>query len=72
MDRVMNAVMAPSRHRLIIDTTPEIHLAVKLAATRDDLSISEFVNSIFRKHLADEIKIARQFTDKGKKKHADD
>jgi hypothetical protein len=49
------------RIRLIIDTEEEVRLAIQLAATRAGMSKSEFVNSLLRKALANEIKDARKY-----------
>lgn len=57
-------LMTPTRVRMIIDTDEEIRLAVRLAATKTDRSISELVNSILRKALADEIRDARKYLPK--------
>lgn len=61
----MNAVMA-ERIRLIIDTDEEIRLAVKLAATKADLTTSELVNQILRARLAEEIRDAKKYLPKKK------
>jgi hypothetical protein len=61
----MNALMA--RIRLIIDTDEEVRLAVKLAATKGDMSTSELVNNILRKALAGEIQDARKYLPRKKK-----
>jgi hypothetical protein len=62
----MNAVMA-ERIRLIIDTEEEVRLAVRLAATKADVSPSQLVNDILRKALAAEIQDARKYLPRKKK-----
>lgn len=62
----MNVVMA-ERIRMIIDTEEEIRLAVRLAATKANISVSELVNTILRDQLADEIKDARKYIPKEKR-----
>lgn len=62
----MNVRMA-ERTRLIIDTDEEIRLAVKLAANRAGVGLSELVNSILRKTLAAEIEDAKKYIPKKKK-----
>lgn len=57
---VLNEVMA-ERIRVIIDTDEEIRLAIRLAATKADVTTSELVNSILRKALASEIEDARKY-----------
>jgi hypothetical protein len=49
------------RIRMIIDTEEEIRLAVKLAATKAGMKVSDFVNAILREHLGPEIKDARKY-----------
>lgn len=56
----MNSVMA-ERIRIIIDTDEEVRLAVNLAATKADISISELINGILRQHLTKEIEIAKNY-----------
>lgn len=60
----MFTTMAATRPRMIIDTSEDIRLAVKLAAGKEDVSISELINRILRKELANEIKIAREYSPK--------
>ena len=68
---VMNAAMT-ERIRLIIDTEEEIRLAVRLAATKADISPSQLVNALLRKSLAAEIEDAKKYLPrKGKKKSPD-
>jgi hypothetical protein len=55
------------RIRLIIDTEEEIRLAVRLAATKADVSPSELVNGILRKVLAAEIQDAKRYLPRRKK-----
>jgi hypothetical protein len=62
----MLATMA-ERIRIIIDADEEVRLAVKLAATKRDISISELVCGLVRDHLADEIKDARKYVPRKKK-----
>ena len=59
------------RIRIIIDTEEEIRLAVRLAATRADLTASELINNILRKALIAEIEDARKYTSKKKKEKGD-
>jgi hypothetical protein len=56
----MSVCMA-TRIRLIIDTTEEIRLAVRLAATKANKSPSEIVNDLIRRTMAGEIKDARRY-----------
>ncbi len=62
----MNTLMT-TRIRLIIDTEEEIRLAVRLAATKADVSPSELINSLLKKHLAVEIEDAKRYLPKKKK-----
>ncbi len=62
----MVAAMA-ERIRIIIDTDEEVRLAVRLAATKADVSTSELVSTILRKALASEIEDARKYLPKKKK-----
>jgi hypothetical protein len=63
----MIAVMA-DRTRMIIDTTEEIRIAVRFAATKADKTTSAVVNEILRKALAAELKDARRYVpDRGEK-----
>lgn len=59
----MSVLMAEriERIRLIIDTDEDVRLAVRLAATKADVSPSEFVNGILRKALAAELRDARKY-----------
>lgn len=66
----MNAAMA-ERTRMIIDTDEEIRLAVKLAATKADLGVSEFVNSLLRKALGPEIEDAKRYLPRKKKERGE-
>lgn len=54
------------RIRMIIDTEEDIRLAVRLAATKLDISVSELVNKILRKALGGEIEDARKYLPKKK------
>jgi hypothetical protein len=56
------------RIRLIIDTDEEVRLAIRLAATKANMSTSELVNSVLRKALASEIEDAKKYTPKPRKK----
>jgi hypothetical protein len=62
----MLGLMAAKRIRLIIDTTEEIRLGVRLAAMRGDKSPSQVINEILEKHLAEEITDAKKYTHKKK------
>jgi len=66
----MNTIMA-ERIRLIIDTDEEIRLAVRLAATKADVSPSELVNGILKKALAGEIQDARKYLPRKARKEAE-
>jgi hypothetical protein len=66
----MNNVMA-ERIRIIIDTEEEVRLAVRLAATKADLTASQLINGILRRALAGEIADAKKYLPK-KKGSADD
>lgn len=57
-----------SRTRMIIDTEEEVRLAVKLAATKAGQGISEFVNSLLKKELPEEIKDAKKYVHQIKEK----
>jgi hypothetical protein len=54
------------RIRLIIDTTEELRLAVKLAAIRAGKGTSELVNEILTKALKDELKDAAKYARRDK------
>lgn len=54
------------RIRIIIDTEEEVRLAVRLAATKADLTASQLVNGILRKALASEIADAKKYLPKKK------
>jgi hypothetical protein len=49
------------RIRVIIDTEEEVRLALRLAATKAGMGVSDFVNMILRRELAAEIKDARKY-----------
>ncbi len=49
------------RIRIIIDADEEVKLAVKLAATKQDVSVSEIVCALIRKHLPLEIQDAKKY-----------
>lgn len=49
------------RIRVIIDTEEEVRLAIRLAASKRNMTASELVNSILRKALAEEIKDAKKY-----------
>lgn len=68
MADVMNIVMA-DRIRIIIDTDEEVRLAVHMAATKADVSISELITSILRQHLAKEMAIAKEYVPSKKPKN---
>lgn len=59
----MLASMA-NRTRLILDLPEDVRLAVRLAATRAEQGISEFVVNILRRELAAEIKDAAKYVPK--------
>ena len=59
-------VSMAERIRIIIDTDEEVRLAIRLAATKADKSVSELVGDILRRELADEIKDARKYLPKKK------
>lgn len=61
----MNAVMT-ERIRLIIDTDEDVRLAVKLAASKADLSVSDLINKVLRERFAEEIRDARKYIPKKK------
>lgn len=61
----MNSIMA-ERIRIIIDTEEVIRLAVRLAATKADLTASQLINGILRKALAGEIADAKKYLPKKK------
>lgn len=61
----MNTDMA-ERIRIIIDTDEEVRLAVRLAATKADLTTSQLVNKILRESLAAEIQDAKKYLPKKK------
>ena len=67
----MNAVMA-ERIRLIIDTDEETRLAVRLAATKADVSVSELVTALLRKALPSELEDARKYTPRKQRKAKSD
>jgi hypothetical protein len=54
------------RIRMIIDTDEEVRLAVRLAATKADIGISELVTEILRKALPLEISDAKRYLPKKK------
>ncbi len=56
------SVLMAERIRMIIDTDEEIRLAVKLAATKEGMGVSEFVNKLFRERLVNEIRDAKKYT----------
>ena len=64
----MDAISS-DRVRLIIDTDEEVRLAVRLAATRQGVSISDAVNEILRKALGKEIEDAKKYTPKPQRKN---
>jgi hypothetical protein len=64
----MNALMT-ERIRIIIDTEEDVRLAVRLAATKAGVGVSELINDILRRELADEIKDARKYVPKKKPDH---
>jgi hypothetical protein len=55
------------RIRIIIDADEEVRLAVKLAATKQDVSISELVCNLVRAHLGAEIQDAKKYLPRRKK-----
>ncbi len=55
------------RIRIIIDTEEEVRLAVRLAATKADLTTSQLINGILRKALGAEIEDAKKYLPKKKK-----
>jgi plasmid stability protein len=61
--------ISSDRVRLIIDTDEEVRLAVRLAATRQGVSISDAVNEILRKALGKEIEDAKKYTPKPQRKN---
>jgi hypothetical protein len=61
-------VTMAERIRIIIDADDEVRLAVKLAATKRDVSISEFVCGLIRQNCPDEITDARKYLPKKPKK----
>lgn len=60
------------RIRLIIDTDEELRLAVRLAATKADVSPSQLINELIRKHLAAEITDAKKYLPKKKREQPHD
>jgi len=66
----MIATMA-ERIRLILDVPEEVRLAVRLAATKADVTPSELVTSILQKTLASEIEDAKKYLPKKKKPGTD-
>jgi len=64
----MLSVMGAKRVRLMIDTTEEIRLGVRLASMQRDKSPSEVINEILMRHLAEEIKDARKYAPRKPKK----
>ncbi len=57
------------RIRIIIDTDDEVRLAVKLAATKQDVSVSELICNLVRAHLGPEIQDAKKYIPKKKGEH---
>lgn len=57
------------RIRIIIDADDEVRLAVRLAATKQDKSVSEVICNLIREHLREEVVDARKYLPKksGKK-----
>lgn len=55
------SVLMAERIRMIIDTDEEIRLAVKLAANKAGLSVSEFVNRVLREKLVNELRDAKKY-----------
>ena len=53
--------------KLIIDTEEDVRLAVKLAANKADVGLSELVNEILRKALAAEIEDAKKYVPRRRK-----
>lgn len=56
----MTATMA-KRPRLIIDLPEDVRIAVKLAAMKRDVGISELVTSVLREAFKAEIKDAQKY-----------
>src|SRR5262249_53938206 len=63
-----DATKRVSEHvRLSVLTDDEIRLAVRLAATKADVTPSQLVNDILRQALADEIRDAKKYLPRKKK-----
>ncbi len=60
----MIACMANKRNRLIIDVPEEVRLAIRMASTRADKTVSKFLEDHFRKHFATEIQDASKYVPK--------
>jgi hypothetical protein len=60
------SVNMTERIRILFDTDEEIRLAVRLAATKADMSVSDLLNQMIRRELADEIKDAKKYLPKKK------
>lgn len=67
----MNATMT-ERIRLIIDTDEDVRLAVKLAASKADLSVSDLLNRVLRERFAEEIRDAKKYIPRKKPKAKDE
>ncbi len=50
-------VSTMKRTRITIDISPELRRRIKIAASRNDLSISEYVGSILEESVPDEVSI---------------
>ncbi len=48
------------RSRITIDISPELRRRIKVAASRNDLSISEYLGSILEEHVPEEMNLVEQ------------